>query len=111
MRVIRERCPNALNILDLFHIVAKMNKALDDVRAAEVRRLARDGYEPVLHKTRWCVLKRKANLTRTQRFRLRDLFHDNLETVRVSLSTIFDVTTWESWSRYVMFRAMFSSAN
>src|SRR5665213_2246795 len=66
LRVIRERCPNALNILDRFHIVAKMNDALDDMRAAEARRLPRDGYEPVLHKTRWCVLKRKSNLTRPQ---------------------------------------------
>jgi transposase len=85
LRVIRERCPNALNILDRFHIVAKMNDALDDVRAAEARRLAQDGYEPVLHKARWCVLKRKANLTRTQRFRLRDLLRYNLQTVRAYL--------------------------
>jgi len=42
LRVIRDRCPNALNILDRFHIVAKMNDALDDVRAAEARRLARE---------------------------------------------------------------------
>jgi transposase len=69
-----------LNILDRFHIVAKMNDALDDVRAAEARRLAQDGYEPVLHKSRWCVLKRKANLSRTQRFRLRDLLRYNLQT-------------------------------
>ena len=66
LRVIREKCPNALNILDRFHIVAKMNDALDDVRAAEARRMAQDGYEPVLKKSRWCVLKRKANLTGTQ---------------------------------------------
>ena len=85
LRVIRERCPNALNILDRFHIVAKMNDALDDVRAAEARRLARDGYEPVLHKTRWCVLKRKSNLTRPQRFRLNDLLKYNLKTVRADL--------------------------
>ena len=85
LRVIRERCTNAVNILDRFHIVAKMNEALDDVRAAEARRLAQDGYEPVLKKTRWCVLKRKANLTSRQRFRLRDLLRYNLKTVRAYL--------------------------
>jgi transposase len=85
LRVIRERCANAVNILDRFHIVAKMNEALDDVRAAEARRLAQDGYQPVLKKTRWCVLKRKANLTREQRFRLRDLLRYNLQTVRAYL--------------------------
>ena len=85
LRVIRERCTNAVNILDRFHIVAKMNEALDDVRAAEARRLVQDGYEPVLKKTRWCVLKRKANLTSLQRFRLRDLLRYNLKTVRAYL--------------------------
>ena len=39
LRVIRERCSNALNILDRFHIVAKMNDALKDVRSAEARKL------------------------------------------------------------------------
>jgi transposase len=62
-----------------------MNDALDDVRAAEARRLSQDGYQPVLKKTRWCVLKRKANLTTTQRFRLRELLRYNLKTVRAYL--------------------------
>jgi transposase len=85
LRVIHERCTNAINILDRFHIVAKMNAALDDVRAAEARRLSQDGYEPVLKKSRWCVLKREANLTTTQRFRLRELLRYNLKTVRAYL--------------------------
>jgi transposase len=85
LKVIRERCGQAIHILDRFHIVAKMNTALDQVRAAEARRLARDGYEPVLKKTRWCVLKRKVNLTEHQRFRLRDLLRYNLQTVRAYL--------------------------
>ena len=70
LRVIRERGSNALNILDLFHIGAKMNDALDGVRAGEARKLVQDGFEPVLTKTRWCVLKRKENLTGNQRVRL-----------------------------------------
>src|SRR5260370_4417037 len=85
LKVIRERCSQAIHILDRFHIVAKMNAALDQVRAAEARRLAHDGYQPVLKKTRWCVLKRKANLTEHQRFRLRDLLRYNLQTVRAYL--------------------------
>ena len=62
-----------------------MNTALDQVRAGEARRLARDGYEPILKKTRWCVLKRRANLTGQQRFRLRDLLRYNLRTARAYL--------------------------
>jgi transposase len=83
--VIREKCSQALHILDRFHIVAKMNKALDEVRAAEAREMARDGHEPLLKKTRWCVLKRKHNLTPQQQFRLRDLLRYNLRTVRTYL--------------------------
>ena len=41
--VIAEKCVNALNILDRFHVMAKMSKAIDEVRAAETKRLARDG--------------------------------------------------------------------
>jgi transposase len=85
LAVIREQCSQAIHILDRFHIVAKLNAALDQVRATEARRLVRDGYEPILKKTRWCVLKRKANLTEYQRFRLRDLLRYNLQTVRAYL--------------------------
>ncbi len=85
LRVIREKCSQALNILDRFHIVAKMNEALDEVRAAEYRRMAQAGYEPVLKKSRWCLLKRKENLTGKQKLRLRDLLRFNLKTVRAYL--------------------------
>ena len=33
LEIIARRCPKALNILDRFHMVAKLNKALDEVRA------------------------------------------------------------------------------
>jgi transposase len=85
LRVIRESCSQALHVLDRFHIVAKMNEALDDVRAAETRKLAQAGHEPLLKKSRWCVLKRKENLTSQQKFRLRDLLRYNLQTVRAYL--------------------------
>jgi transposase len=83
--VIREKCSQAIHILDRFHIVAKMNKALDEVRAAEAHQLARDGHEPLLKKSRWCILKRKDHLTPQQKFRLRDLLRYNLQTVRAYL--------------------------
>lgn len=85
LHVIRERCSQALHILDRFHIVAKMNDAVDDVRAAEARRMSQAGHEPILKKTRWFLLKRKDNLSTQQRFRLRDLLTYNLRTVRAYL--------------------------
>ena len=62
LKVIREKCSEALHILDRFHIVAKMNKALDEVRAERSRRMSSEGRKPVLRKSRWLLLKREENL-------------------------------------------------
>jgi transposase len=81
--IIREKCSQALHILDRFHIVAKMNTALDEVRNGESRRMASEGRSPLLKKSRRLLLKREENLKTEQRFRLRDLLRYNLKTVRV----------------------------
>src|SRR2546423_5311809 len=102
LKVIREKCSEALHILDRFHIVAKMNKALDEVRAGESRRLAFEGLAPVLKKSRWLLLKRQQNLRTEQRFRLRDLLRYNLKTVRAYLLKEAFQQLWEynspSWA-------------
>ena len=85
LKLICEKCSEALHILDRFHIVAKMNKALDEVRADETRRMKREGQDPVLKKSRWLLLRRSENLGAEQRFRLRDLLRYNLKTVRAYL--------------------------
>lgn len=85
LKLIEQNCPNALNILDRFHVVATVNKAIDEVRANEARRMQQEGYEPVLKKTRWLVLKRSEHVTGQQRGRLRDLLKYNLKTVRAYL--------------------------
>jgi transposase len=85
LKVIREKCSEALHILDRFHIVAKMNTALDEVRAEETRRMKHEGRDPVLKKSRWLLLKRSQNLGDEQHFRLRDLLRYNLKTVRAYL--------------------------
>src|ERR1700682_6466989 len=95
LKVIREKCSEAHHILDRFHIVAKMNKALDEVRAAECRRMASEGRAPVLKKSRWLLLKREENLKTEQRFRLRDLLRYNLKTVRAYLLKEAFQQLWE----------------
>ncbi|MGH9428874.1 MAG: ISL3 family transposase, partial [Terriglobia bacterium] len=114
LRVIREHCSQALNILDRFHIVAKVNKAVDDVRSAEARKMKRDGYEPVLTKSRWCLLKRPENLSAKQKLKLRDLVRYNLQSVRAYLlkedfqqlwnynSTAWAAKFLDQWCRQVM---------
>ncbi len=82
LKVIARKAANALNILDRFHIMAHMSKAIDKVRAEEVKTLQTKGYEPVLKKTRWLLLKRPENLTENQESRLSDLVKYNLKSVR-----------------------------
>ena len=48
LNVIAEQVPAALHVLDRFHIMKNMNKAIDDVRRGEQAQLKRDGYEDVL---------------------------------------------------------------
>jgi transposase len=85
LNVIREQIPRAIHVLDRFHIVQTMNKAIDEVRAQEARKLKEAGAEPVLTHSRWCLLKRPRNLTDKQESRLRDLLRHNLRTVRAYL--------------------------
>jgi transposase len=59
-----------------------MSKAIDEVRAQETKTLKAQGYEPLLTKTRWLLLKRPENLTETQTIRLADLLRYNLRSVR-----------------------------
>src|SRR5262249_42080932 len=75
----------ALHILDRFHIVANLNKALDQVRTEEASRLKQEGRDPVLKKSRWLLLRRSDNLGVEQHFRLRDLLRYNLQTIRAYL--------------------------
>ena len=82
LKVIKNKAGHALHILDRFHIVARLNKALDEVRANEHRQMKSDGYEPILTKARWLLLKRPENLTLKQEVKLKDLLSYNLKSVR-----------------------------
>jgi transposase len=85
LKVVAKKAGQALHVLDRFHIVARMNKAIDEIRAAEARRLTEAGYEPVLKHSRWCLLKRPENLTGRQELKLAELLRYNLKTVRAYL--------------------------
>lgn len=85
IKVIKKKASQAIHILDRFHIMAKFNKAIDEVRAGEHRQMQQDGYEPILKKSRWCLLKRKENLTDNQEAKLKDLLKYNLRSVRAYL--------------------------
>jgi len=83
--VIATKAGAAVHVLDRFHIMSRMNKAIDEVRAGEARRLVADGHKPVLKHSRWCILKRPENLTEKQTVKMAELLRYNLKTVRAYL--------------------------
>lgn len=115
LRVIREEVPDALHVLDRFHIRAKFSDALDKVRRQEVNRLNKEGKEPVLAKSRWLFLKKRPNLKKTQKVRLKDLLQMNLRTVKAYLLAeqfehfwTYNSPTWagkflKTWTRQAMY--------
>lgn len=85
LATIRERAGAAVHVLDRYHIMAKMNRAIDEVRAVEARQLKKDGYEPILKHSRWCLLKRPENMTAQQTVKMSELLKYNLKAVRAYL--------------------------
>jgi len=100
LQVIAREAGQAIHVLDRFHIMAHMNKAIDEVRAAEAKRLKRDGYDPVLKHSRWCLLKRRENLTEQQTVKLAEILKYNLQTVRAYLHREDFQRFWEYQSPF-----------
>lgn len=85
LKVIRKKIPQALHILDRFHVVMNMNKAVNEVRAGEARRMRQEGYEEVLKNTKYCFGKNPENLTPKQKLRLKDVLQYDLKSVKAYL--------------------------
>ena len=85
IKVIRKKAGHAVHILDRFHVMQRIGKAINDVRAAEVKQLKADGYEPILKGARWLLLKRPENLTDKQAIKLDELLQYNLKSIRSHL--------------------------
>lgn len=81
LKVIGKKVPQAVHILDRYHIVANLNKAIDQIRAEEARRLKAEGCHILKH-TRWLFLRRATTLKTKPRQRLRELLYWDLKTVR-----------------------------
>jgi len=100
LKVVAKKAWQAIHILDRFHIVAHMNKAIDKVRAAEAKELERKGYVPVLKNSRWLLLKRPENLTGKQDTSLAELLQYNLKTVKAYLLKEDFQSFWQYRSPY-----------
>lgn len=114
LKVIAKRLPQAMHVLDKFHIVAHLHKAVDEVRREEASRLAKEGYEPILKRMKYCFLKRPENLTPNQELKLGEILQYNLKSVRAyllkeSFRALWDYESiqwarwyWKKWSARAM---------
>jgi len=100
LKVIAKKAAQAIHVLDRFHIMAHMNKAIDEVRADESKELVRQGYDPVLKKSRWLLLKRPENLSDAQQASLTELLKYNLKAVKSYLLREQFQFFWEYNSPY-----------
>ena len=98
-----------MHVLDRFHVMSHFSKAIDEVRAAQARKLAAEacprmgvsgGKAPVLKRSRWLLLKRPEHLSDAQHDRLAELVRRNLRTVRAYLLEEDFQALWESVSPY-----------
>lgn len=100
IKVIGKKASHAVHVLDRFHVMQRIGKAINDVRAAEVKQLKADGYEPVLKGARWLLLKRPENLTDKQSVKLNELLQYNLKSIRSHLMKEDFQRLWEYHSPY-----------
>lgn len=82
LNIIAKKAPQALNILDRFHVMRKFNEAIDEIRRGEVKQLKANGHENVLEHKRWLLLKRPENLTEKQTIRMAELLKLNLSSLK-----------------------------
>jgi transposase len=83
--VIARRLPQALHILDRFHIRKNLGEAIDQIRRAESHAMARAGLAPLLKKLRWALLKHRRHWTAKERRRMRELLGCGLRSLRAFL--------------------------
>ena len=82
---VRERLSHATIVFDPFHVVRLANKAVDEVRRAQVRELKGTDRWQAVKKTRWLLLKDPGNLSLEENSRLSVLAKVNTRLYRAYL--------------------------
>jgi transposase len=112
---VKETCRNAQVVFDKFHVILNVNKAVDQVRQAEVR-FGGKGVWEALYKSQWLWRKNPENLTDKEAARLAGIDQKSLRTakayqMRLVLQDIYRSPTasvarwrfrvWCRWVRWV----------
>jgi len=82
---VKAHCPNAEVVYDLFHIVSKYGReVIDRVRVDQANLLRADKpARAVVKRSRWLLLKNRANLTEDQQVKLEELIEGNKDLATV----------------------------
>jgi transposase len=113
---VRQQCPNAEVVYDLFHVIARFGRdVIDRVRVDQANALrAEPKARQVIKRSRWLLLRNRANLDDEQAIRLNELLAANqpLATVYVlkaELKEIWYAPTvreaarrWKTWLRLAL---------
>lgn len=113
-REVRQHCPNAEVVYDLFHVVARFGRdVIDRVRVDQANALRQDTpARQVIKRSRWLLLRNHENLKDGQAVRLQQLLAANqpLATVYLLKTTLKDI--WyapdvrEGWQRWRQWQRM-----
>jgi transposase len=106
----------ALVVFDKFHVIAKVNEAVDEARRSE-QRISNKPERELLKKARWILLKNPGNLNEEQQQRQQGLLKGSLGTLkayqmRLALQRIYEMADKQqarkklrAWSRWVRWSA------
>jgi len=103
IKAIRRRAPQAIHVLDKFHIIKILNDVIDKTRRREALKMAKDGHEAILKQSRWCLLKNRKNQKESELAKLKTLLKYNLQSVKCMLLREAFQQLWEykyiAWAR------------
>ena len=113
---VKQHCPNAEVVYDLFHVVAKYGReVIDRVRVDEANRLRNDApARKVVKTSRWLLLRNRENVPASQAVRLKELLaanralmiayvlKDDLKQLWAYRSEAWARKAWKSWKRRAM---------
>lgn len=101
---VKQHCPNAEVIYDLFHVVAKYGReVIDRVRVDQANELREDkSARRAVKRSRWLLLKNQNNLTDDQQIKLSELMATNAPLAQVY---VLKEQLKEMWRCYTIWQA------
>ncbi|MEO4049023.1 ISL3 family transposase [Pseudomonas sp. CAU 1711] len=105
---VKRHCPQAEVVYDLFHVVARYGReVIDRIRVDQANLLREDKpARQVVKRSRWLLLRNRANLKAEQAVQLQELLEANqsLATVYLLKDALKDIwyapSVWEGWRRW-----------